>query len=141
MSVYHNPRFQPAPPALGVRDLMPSKSPSEAVPESTLSGHSARNPNATIAPKLGGRTEAAGTPSGDNYGSWPVVIEARVVILFLRDCFPGKLRKENQKPLFPNNWNNVSTVIIDSPIALLRLGVVTWDIYLNLFPRVPVQLG
>ena len=36
MSVYHNPRFPPAPPALGVRDLMPSKSPSEAVPESTV---------------------------------------------------------------------------------------------------------
>jgi hypothetical protein len=38
MSVYRNPRFQPAPPALGVGDLMPSKSPSEAVPESTVCG-------------------------------------------------------------------------------------------------------
>jgi|SRR5450631_2524535 len=38
MSVYHNPRFPPAPPALGVRDLMPSKSPSEAVPESIVCG-------------------------------------------------------------------------------------------------------
>ena len=36
MSVYHDPRFPPAPPALGVRDLMPSKSPSEAVPESVI---------------------------------------------------------------------------------------------------------
>ena len=36
MSVYHNRRFPPAPPALGVRDLMPSRSPSEVVPESTV---------------------------------------------------------------------------------------------------------
>jgi hypothetical protein len=36
MSLYHNPRFRPAWLALEVRDLMPRKSPSEAVPESTV---------------------------------------------------------------------------------------------------------
>jgi hypothetical protein len=36
MSSYHNPRSPPAPIRPGVRDLMPSKSPSEAVLESTV---------------------------------------------------------------------------------------------------------